>query len=304
MAPRTEGWLPGEGLADQGLQRAEVPLGQILEPAPAGGEAASAESNPATEPQQVLVILPQLELHRPDQPGSPASASAAWPRLPPASTSARKPIPLSRWVTVLRSQPRSAGRRLHVEPVPAERSSTAASPPGSAPGPRSPCSSLRRSSAVSTSRSASATARRRQFCSSRTLPGQAIPLQREQASSDRPPPTRFRRGLLAGRGRRAAPRPVPLPQRRQPQDDAFQPEVAGPPGTTPRTRRARGPGCSRRPPGRPPTSAARRRPGARSGPAARAEACPGARLAVSPISSRKMSRRRPARSSPRSPTRP
>ena len=48
--------------ADQDLERAEVALGQILEAAPAGGDGGLGGIEGGDGPQQVLVVLDQLQL--------------------------------------------------------------------------------------------------------------------------------------------------------------------------------------------------------------------------------------------------
>src|SRR5262245_48041989 len=55
--PRAGNVLPGEGFADQCFERAEVPFGQVLEPAPAGGDGGIGRLEPGDGAQQVLVIL-------------------------------------------------------------------------------------------------------------------------------------------------------------------------------------------------------------------------------------------------------
>src|SRR5438876_9435363 len=51
---------PLEGLADQELERAEVALGEVLEPAPAGGDGGLGSLEAGDRAEQVLVVLAQL----------------------------------------------------------------------------------------------------------------------------------------------------------------------------------------------------------------------------------------------------
>src|SRR5690242_19868870 len=68
--PRSPARLPasgGELLADEGLERAEVALGQILEATAAGGDRRLGRVELGHRAQQVLVVLGQLDLDRPGQ---------------------------------------------------------------------------------------------------------------------------------------------------------------------------------------------------------------------------------------------
>src|SRR5206468_5522661 len=60
---------PLEGLADQELERAEVALGEVLEPAPAGGDGGLGSLEAGDRAEQVLVVLAQLQLDGPGEYG-------------------------------------------------------------------------------------------------------------------------------------------------------------------------------------------------------------------------------------------
>src|SRR2546427_795815 len=60
---------PLEGLADQELERAEVALGEVLEPAPAGGDGGLGRVEAGDRAEQVLVVLAQLQLDGPGEHG-------------------------------------------------------------------------------------------------------------------------------------------------------------------------------------------------------------------------------------------
>src|SRR2546422_8907863 len=108
---------PLEVLPDQDLERAEVAVGEVLEPAPAGGDGGLGSVEAGDRAEQVLVVLAQLQLDGPGEhgiPGEPppgAGAVAAGgdqgagPQAlePPGH---RAPVPAG-----------PAGARLHVEAV-------------------------------------------------------------------------------------------------------------------------------------------------------------------------------------------
>src|SRR5881396_2408404 len=58
---------PLEGLADQELERAEVALGEVLEPATAGGDGGLGAIEAGDRAEQVLVVLAQLQLDGPGE---------------------------------------------------------------------------------------------------------------------------------------------------------------------------------------------------------------------------------------------
>src|SRR3989442_1474851 len=79
--------------------------GRFLKRRRHAARAASAESNPATARRRCSWYSESFNSTARPSAGSPARVSAALRRSPPLSTSARKPRPLSRCVTVLRSHP-------------------------------------------------------------------------------------------------------------------------------------------------------------------------------------------------------
>src|SRR3989449_1598980 len=156
--------------------------GRFLKRRRHAARAASAESNPATARSRCSWYSESFNSTARPSAGSPARVSAALRRSPPLSTSARKPRPLSRCVTVLRSHPSARAVACMSNPCWRRLARTAASPAASPLA--SPTGESRRSSGARTARSASATAWRRQCWSSPTLPGQSCRSSASSAASD------------------------------------------------------------------------------------------------------------------------
>src|SRR5437879_9243509 len=84
-----------ELLADQGLQRAKVAVGQVLEATATGGNGGLGGRETLDRAAQVLVVLRELDLHRAHQPRLTGQGERRLPAI--AATVAARPKPQPLW---------------------------------------------------------------------------------------------------------------------------------------------------------------------------------------------------------------